>query len=104
MKTECRNQCFKFAIKLRFFFLSCAANVAYGKTADISSRYSGGDGLSGPACVVVNGRISTVFRTMGQTDVNCVHSEVGDPDPWWQVDLGQNYTCLLYTSDAADDC
>ena len=47
--------------------------------------------------MAVNGRISTVFRTVGQSDVNCVHSELGDRDPLWQVDLGQKYTVSKIT-------
>ena len=79
-------------IKWRLLFLSCAVNVAYGKTANISSRYSDYQGESGPACVAVNGRTSTIYRTVSETDVNCVHSDLGDNNPWWQVDLGQNYS------------
>ena len=72
--------------------MSCAVNVAYGKTADISSRYSDSQGRSGLACVAVNGRTSTIYKTVNQTDVNCVHSVSNDYEPWWQVDLGQNYS------------
>ena len=78
-------------------FLSCAVNVAYGKTADISSRYSDYQGESGPACVAVNGRTSTIYRTVSQNDVNCVHSVSNDYEPWWQVDLGQNYSVSSIT-------
>ena len=42
--------------------------------------------------MAVNGRTSTIYRTVNETDVNCVHSGVGDINPWWQVDLGQNYS------------
>ena len=42
--------------------------------------------------MAVNGRISTIYRTVSETDVNCVHSDLDDTNPWWQVDLGQNYS------------
>ena len=87
--------CLKLFIKMRFLFLSCTVNVAYGKAADISSRYTGR--LSGPACVAVNGRTSTIMRTVSETDVNCVHSDLDDLNPWWQVDLGQNYSVSSIT-------
>ena len=72
--------------------MSCAVNVAYGKAANISSRYSDSEGQSGPACVAVNGRTSTSYRTVLQDEANCVYSADGDTNPWWQVDLGQNYS------------
>ena len=77
--------------------MSCAVNVAYGKAANISSRYSDSEGQSGPACVAVNGRTSTIYRTVSETDVNCVHLDLDDLNPWWQVDLGQNYSVSSIT-------
>ncbi|XP_070184034.1 multiple epidermal growth factor-like domains protein 10 [Littorina saxatilis] len=67
-------------------------NVAYGKQAEISSRYPSTGVKSGPACVAVNGRTGHMMKFPSEDGTNCVHTEVNDNDPWWQVDLGQNYT------------
>ena len=65
----------------------CAVNVAYGKSASISSQYAD----AGPACVAVNGRTDTLYYPRDHPDVNCAHSDLDDYSPWWQVDLGQTY-------------
>nr|AJA37836.1 fucolectin-related molecule [Littorina littorea] len=71
-------------------------NIAYGKAANISTRYRAGVGLSGPGCVAVNGRTQHVMRFLNQPQVNCLHSrgglDSGNAGDWWQVDLGRNYT------------
>ncbi|XP_070182543.1 receptor-type tyrosine-protein phosphatase mu-like [Littorina saxatilis] len=69
-------------------------NVAYGKAANISTRYRAAVGLSGPGCVAVNGRTHHVMRFLNEPQVNCLHSRggLGNPGDWWQVDLGRNYT------------
>ncbi|XP_070191892.1 uncharacterized protein [Littorina saxatilis] len=71
-------------------------NVAYGKSASISSIYLG-EGVAGPACVAVNGRMDTVFKTQIDPETNCAHTAVGDYNGWWQVDLGRNYTVTNIT-------
>ncbi|KAK7089652.1 hypothetical protein V1264_024290 [Littorina saxatilis] len=55
-------------------------NVAVGKTADSSPLYSN----SHPACVAVNG--------ITDSDGDCVETAQNDVNPFWRVDLGQNYT------------
>ncbi|KAK7101550.1 hypothetical protein V1264_019916 [Littorina saxatilis] len=72
-------------------------DVAYGKTANMSSTYNGGDGMSGPGCMAVNGKINTAFRTLNRSNPNCVHTDLRDFDAWWEVDLGRNHTVTNIT-------
>ncbi|KAK7101554.1 hypothetical protein V1264_019919 [Littorina saxatilis] len=74
-------------------------DVAYGKAANMSSTYNGGDGLSGPGCMAVNGKTDTEFRSLNTSNPNCVHTGDGSADinDWWQVDLGRNYTVTNIT-------
>ncbi|XP_070191598.1 uncharacterized protein [Littorina saxatilis] len=74
-------------------------DVAYGKAANMSSTYNGGDGLSGPGCMAVNGKTGTEFRPLNKSNPNCVHTGDGfaDINDWWQVDLGRNYTVTNIT-------
>ncbi|XP_070193371.1 receptor-type tyrosine-protein phosphatase kappa-like isoform X2 [Littorina saxatilis] len=67
-------------------------NVAYGKPANISSRYTGGKkGISGAACAAVNGRTGHKMLFEKENGTNCVHT-TGNNNAWWQLDLRQNYT------------
>ncbi|XP_025107905.1 receptor-type tyrosine-protein phosphatase kappa-like isoform X3 [Pomacea canaliculata] len=80
-------------------------NVAFGKTASMSSQYSGGDGTSGPACMAVNGNRShtIVFNDPGR---NCIHTAVSENTPWWSVDLGTSFTITsvtIYNRDGSSD-
>nr|AJA37898.1 fucolectin-related molecule [Littorina littorea] len=72
-------------------------DVAYGKPARMSSTYKGGDGVSGPACMAVNGKIDTVFRTLNESNPNCVHTVLVDIDALWEVDLGRTHTVTNIT-------
>ncbi|XP_076469675.1 uncharacterized protein LOC143300005 [Babylonia areolata] len=67
-------------------------NVAFGKNATMSSRYRDGQGISAPACAAVNGRTMTQYRTLNQSQSNCVHTDAYDYSPWWKVDLDRPYT------------
>ncbi|KAL8586520.1 hypothetical protein ACOMHN_055224 [Nucella lapillus] len=67
-------------------------NVAYGKSANMSSVYSAAGEAAGPACLAVNGRVSISMVPLNRdSSPNCVHSEVNDYQAWWQVDLGATY-------------
>ncbi|KAL8594022.1 hypothetical protein ACOMHN_016401 [Nucella lapillus] len=72
--------------------LHCAGNVAYGKSANMSSVYSATGEVAGPACLAVNGRVSTVMVPLNRADSpNCVLSDFNDYQASWQVDLGATY-------------
>ncbi|KAL8602872.1 hypothetical protein ACOMHN_050144 [Nucella lapillus] len=58
----------------------------------MSSRYKDGQGLSPPACGAVNGRMMTKYRTVNQSQPNCVHTDNEDYSSWWRVDLKRPYT------------
>ncbi|KAK7101551.1 hypothetical protein V1264_019917 [Littorina saxatilis] len=54
-------------------------------------------GRSSPACLAVNGKTDTVYRTLNTSKPNCVHTAVGDTNASWEVDLGRNYTVTNIT-------
>ncbi|XP_025101776.1 receptor-type tyrosine-protein phosphatase kappa-like isoform X2 [Pomacea canaliculata] len=68
-------------------------NVALGKTASVSSVYRSPDEDSGPACLAVNGNRETIFRDLIQQSdpPNCVHTALGRPSQYWEVDLGREF-------------
>ena len=72
----------------------CTENVAYGKPASMSSRYTTHNvkGPTGYACVAVNGRTAPGLLYLSQPDTNCLHTRDDDRHAWWQVDLGQDFT------------
>ncbi|KAL8605769.1 hypothetical protein ACOMHN_066351 [Nucella lapillus] len=58
----------------------------------MSSVYSATGEVAGPACLAVNGRVSTVMVPLNRADSpNCVHSDFNDYQASWQVDLGATY-------------
>ncbi|PVD24453.1 hypothetical protein C0Q70_14936 [Pomacea canaliculata] len=71
-------------------------NVALGKPAKMSSMFTDepGQEVTGPACLAVNGNRNTTFRPINlfPDSPNCIHTERGDREPYWEVDLGQPYT------------
>ncbi|KAK7102425.1 hypothetical protein V1264_020644 [Littorina saxatilis] len=74
-----------------------AVNVAFGKAASVSSLFSDTNGQSAPACIAVNGRTSTAYRSTSEDNTNCIHTGLGDHDALWSVDLGRNYTVTNIT-------
>ena len=79
-------------------FLFCAVNVAYGKAANISSRFINSAGANaGPGCMAVNGKTETTYKSVTESGSNCVHTAKTDYNPWWLVDLGLNYSVLKVT-------
>ncbi|KAK7102414.1 hypothetical protein V1264_020634 [Littorina saxatilis] len=72
-------------------------NVAFGKAANVSSPFRDSQGTAAPACIAVNGRTSTTYRTINETNTNCIHTDLFDFDASWSVDLGRNYTVTNIT-------
>nr|KAG5701664.1 hypothetical protein BaRGS_027822 [Batillaria attramentaria] len=66
-------------------------NVALHKKATMSSTYI----KSGDASLAVNGNTGTTFSGPGYTrdarQWNCIHTADGESNPYWEVDLGQNF-------------
>ncbi|KAK7103051.1 hypothetical protein V1264_021181 [Littorina saxatilis] len=66
-------------------------NVALNKPASMSSYYRKSE-----ASYAVNGITGTTFSAPGytsdSTQWNCIHTDAGDTSPYWEVDLGKDYT------------
>ena len=71
--------------------------MAYGKAANISSRFSNQVGQSGPGCMAVNGKTDTTYRPVKNNGGSCVITANTDYNPWWLVDLGLSYSVFNVT-------
>jgi hypothetical protein len=73
--------CFFFVCLFVFFFTE---NIARNKTYSQSSTHTG---FSNPPSHAANGNTSGDY-----SPGNCIHTQPGNPEGWWEVDLGHNYT------------